>query len=131
VTPELRAARERLLRFADPSASAFPPLDLGTSITTAEVKRLVAQIGDGVRDTLAPDIRLVVAALDAALPTRYDPPERGPAEPALCGRYSRGHRIGGILGPCIKTPGHAGDWHLDASGAAWDPDTDQREANRP
>lgn len=83
MTPELRAARERLLRFADPAAPAFPPLDLGTSIThltTVEVKRLVAQIGDGVRDTLAPDIRLLVAALDAALPTRYDPPGWAAAE---------------------------------------------------
>jgi hypothetical protein len=40
-----------------------------------------------------------------------------------CGKRSKSHRIGGILGPCVKPPGHDG-WHLDGSGAAWDPATD-------
>ena len=38
-----------------------------------------------------------------------------------CGKHSRYHRLGGILGPCAKGSGHEG-WHLDAGGAAWDPE---------
>jgi hypothetical protein len=44
---------------------------------------------------------------------------------SVCGRHSK-PGLGGILGPCIKAQGHpgAGDWHLDARGAAWDPNID-------
>jgi hypothetical protein len=44
---------------------------------------------------------------------------------SVCGKYSK-PGLGGILGPCIKAQGHpgTGDWHLDARGAAWDPNID-------
>lgn len=41
-----------------------------------------------------------------------------------CGAYSRYQRYGGVLGPCNKTPDHGAEWHLDDSGAAWDPAID-------
>lgn len=50
-----------------------------------------------------------------------------PAEAEACGRHSRHHRLGGVLGPCIKPPGHGDEWHLDATGAAWDPATDREQ----
>jgi hypothetical protein len=44
---------------------------------------------------------------------------------SVCGKHSK-PGLGGILGPCIKAQGHpgTGDWHLDARGAAWDPNID-------
>jgi len=51
-----------------------------------------------------------------------------PVGPHQCGRRSR-PGIGGILGPCVKPRGHdVGEWHLDATGAAWDPASDPRAA---
>ncbi len=67
MTSEVRAARDRLARYAAPGAPPFPPFKVGpgiTHLTAAEVVRLVAQITEGIRDTLAPDLRLVLAALD-------------------------------------------------------------------
>lgn len=67
MTPEIRAARDRLARFAgpdfQPTLAPDPPHDLGY-YTTDEVKRLLGQVERGIRDTLAPDIRAIVEALD-------------------------------------------------------------------
>lgn len=74
MTPEIRAARDRLARFAGPDFP-MPALELPDSlgqVTVAEARRLVDQSVQGVRETLVPDLCLVLAALDRALPTRYD-----------------------------------------------------------
>lgn len=66
MTPELRAARDRLAGFAD-AGFPMPALDLPDRlghVTVAEAQRLVGQIMHGVHETLAPDLALVLAALD-------------------------------------------------------------------
>jgi hypothetical protein len=67
VTPDERAARDRLARYAGPDAPPFPAVNPPpgiTHLTVAEANRMVAQIAAGIRDTLAPDLHLVLAALD-------------------------------------------------------------------
>jgi hypothetical protein len=66
VTPETRAARDRLARYAGPDFQP-PPIDLPrhlNCLTIAEVERLIGRIESDIRDTLAPDIRAIVEALD-------------------------------------------------------------------
>lgn len=67
MTHDLRAARDRLARYAGPDTPPFPPFKVGSEIasfTPGEVKRLIAQIAEGIRDTLAPDVLAVLAAPD-------------------------------------------------------------------
>lgn len=71
----------------------------------------------------ASHLRLVLAALD-----EHETPPAPPApehESETCGKRSTWQRWGGILGPCVKPPGHETDeWHFDARGCAWDPAID-------
>ncbi|HXT90105.1 MAG TPA: hypothetical protein VN714_12705 [Trebonia sp.] len=67
MTPLERAARDRLARYAAPDAPPFPVLDLDpeiTHLTPAEATRIVEEVADGIRATLASDLDLVLAALD-------------------------------------------------------------------
>jgi hypothetical protein len=74
VTPETRAARDRLARFAaaDFPMPALRPIPEITHLTQAEAAHLVDQVMRGIQETLAPDLHIVLAALDNALPGRYD-----------------------------------------------------------
>lgn len=51
-------------------------------------------------------------------------------KPVVCGSYSS-PGLGGILGPCTKPPGqcNSNEWHLDASGAAWEPNKEGTKAS--
>ena len=63
--------------------------------------------------------RAADAILEDETPPASTPPE---PEPETCGKRSTWQRWGGILGPCVKPPGHETDeWHLDARGSAWAP----------
>lgn len=66
MTPEARAARDRLARYAGPdwhfAGPDFPEIPGG--YTGADINQVVEQCEQGVHDTLAPDIRTVLAALD-------------------------------------------------------------------
>jgi hypothetical protein len=67
MNPETRAARDRLARYASPDAPPYPPFKVGPEVagfTPQQVQRLIAQITEGIRDTLAPDVNAVLAALD-------------------------------------------------------------------
>lgn len=66
MTPETRAARDRLAAFAQPGYP-MPDLKLPDSVgplTVTEVRRIVQQITRGMQETLAPDILLMLAELD-------------------------------------------------------------------
>lgn len=82
----------------------------------------VAEGRDPYQDPIAQALSL--ALVEGEIAGQAEVPQ---AKPDPCGAYSRWHRYGGTLGPCIKPAGHAdparpdADWHSDASGAAWDP----------
>lgn len=66
VTPETRAARDRLARFARPDFP-MPAPDLPDALgpfTAAQLNRVTDELMRGVQETLAPDIHAVLAALD-------------------------------------------------------------------
>lgn len=108
MTPQTDAARAGIAGFLD---ALDPRVD--TILTLERADELIP--------LKASHLRLVLAALDEHEP----PPASAPPEPETCGKRSTWQRWGGILGPCVKPPGHETDeWHLDARGSAWDPAID-------
>lgn len=90
MTPELRAARDRLARFAGPEFQP-PTLDLPSDFTytLTEVERIVSEAVQGIRETLAPDLRLVLTATDRSLPAAYEPKPKPHGHPwHACGSCS-------------------------------------------
>lgn len=70
MTPETRAARDRLARYARPDFP-MPAPDLPDALgpfTAAQLNRVTDELMRGVQETLAPDIRAVLAALDMPCP---------------------------------------------------------------
>ncbi len=116
MTPDTRAARDRIARFLD-------SID-GFYTASPEMNRpgkIAPSLGNRDDDLTEADLRLVLAALNE----HETPPASTPPEPETCGKRSTWQRWGGILGPCVKPPGHEADeWHLDARGCAWDPAID-------
>lgn len=85
MTPETRAARDWLARFAGPDfrfTAPDPPGDLD-HVTIPELKRMLTLVADGIRDTLAPDIRVVLAVLDRHERARDPSTWREPCNVAL------------------------------------------------
>lgn len=115
MTPETRAARDRIVLLLDPDTARFPTVEFrpgSRNPTCEEVYALIVRHDELIRSMIAPDLAVVVAALD-----RYEAIEdadrraaQGVASEWAAGRTRREYD------PAVRVPRD-----LDPSdGSVWD-----------